>query len=208
MTMLIGLFFSLLWEYPLSVGVENVLVYRFKIQWIRAGRHPNLRSDVDNQLSGVIEDNDVSQSNVLKMDNHIDNVHYAPCLEFNEYICKTEVKARTANTPEVKSWSDKTPDVKTRSENTLEVKSTLDDTPKVKSRSEDTPKFKSISDDISEVKSRSEVTSEFKSFENTSNHGVNNDAFEGEAPEIIDSISQHLPEKNVETENVYEDISL
>lgn len=40
MTLLLGFAWALLWQYPLSVGIERALLCKTKLQWIKTGRHP------------------------------------------------------------------------------------------------------------------------------------------------------------------------
>jgi hypothetical protein len=41
--MLVGLFISLLWDYPISMGVHRLVMCRSRLAWIRAGRHSRKR---------------------------------------------------------------------------------------------------------------------------------------------------------------------
>jgi hypothetical protein len=41
-TMMMGLFFALLWHYPISIGVEKAIMCSTKLEWLCAGRHPNV----------------------------------------------------------------------------------------------------------------------------------------------------------------------
>ena len=44
---LMGFIFGMLWHYPLSMGLEKVVLCRNKLDWIRAGRYPKEWGDLD-----------------------------------------------------------------------------------------------------------------------------------------------------------------
>ena len=43
---IIGLGIALMWHMPFAVGLEHALLYKTKLQWIKAGRHPNFEKKV------------------------------------------------------------------------------------------------------------------------------------------------------------------
>jgi len=52
--MMIGLVISLLWDYPLAIGIDKALTCSTKFEWFRAGRHPHKRlAELEKEFYGV-----------------------------------------------------------------------------------------------------------------------------------------------------------